>query len=92
MLARRTYEDDTVTLPNEKDINALVGHRFPGGNYTIAHWENFLLTECTGAEPMPDHLAADLAADRAPGPRRQHSATAQNLRDLPLVDSHRLST
>jgi hypothetical protein len=41
-------------LPAESDINALLGHRFPGGEYTIEHWENFLLTECTGAELMPD--------------------------------------
>ena len=25
-----------------------------GGRYTIAHWENTLLTDCTGAEPLPD--------------------------------------
>ena len=37
-------------------IEQLVGHRFPGGTYTIEHWENYLLTEATGREPMPDDL------------------------------------
>ena len=40
-------------LPPVEEIQALVGHEFPGGTYTIAHWENFLLTECTGADPLP---------------------------------------
>ncbi len=39
--------------PNEAEIKALVGHEFPGGEYTVAHWENFLLTECTGGELLP---------------------------------------
>ncbi|HJP41452.1 MAG TPA: hypothetical protein QGF35_07075 [Dehalococcoidia bacterium] len=39
--------------PNEAEIKALVGHEFPGGDYTVAHWENFLLTECTGGELLP---------------------------------------
>jgi hypothetical protein len=38
-----------VDAPPAEQIRALVGHRFRGGHYTIAHWENFLLTECTGA-------------------------------------------
>jgi hypothetical protein len=42
---------------NEQEIHDLVGHRFPGGTYTIEHWENFLLTDCTGREPMSDGLA-----------------------------------
>lgn len=41
-------------IPAEPDITALAGHHFPGGFYTVAHWENFLLTECTGAELPPD--------------------------------------
>ena len=47
-------------------IRALVGHRFPGGRYTIAHWENFLLTECTGAEPLPADLAHPVALFHMP--------------------------
>jgi len=41
-------------VPDEAEITRLAGHRFPGGFYTVAHWENFLLTECTGAELLPD--------------------------------------
>lgn len=40
-------------IPAEADIARLAGHRFPGGFYTVAHWENALLTECTGAELLP---------------------------------------
>jgi hypothetical protein len=40
-------------LPPEADITALAGHRFPGGHYRVEHWENALLTGCTGAELMP---------------------------------------
>jgi hypothetical protein len=42
---------------SEAELQALVGHRFAGGRYRIAHWENFLLTEATGRSPMPDGLA-----------------------------------
>ena len=44
-------------VPAAAEIEALAGHRFPGGRYRIAHWENFLLTGCTGADLMPDGLA-----------------------------------
>ena len=53
-------------FPPEAEIEALVGHEFPGGKYTIAHWENFLLTECTGAPPMPDDLAHPVALFHMP--------------------------
>jgi hypothetical protein len=43
-------------IPPESEIRAIVGHEFPGGDYTVAHWENFLLTECTGAELLPDGM------------------------------------
>ena len=56
----------TNPLPSEASINKLVGHKFPGGSYTIAHWENFLLTECTGAEPLPDNLAHPVALFHVP--------------------------
>lgn len=55
-----------MSLPPEAEIEALVGHKFPGGHYTIAHWENFLLTECTGAEPLPDDLAHPVALFHMP--------------------------
>ncbi len=47
---------DATVVPDAAAIEALVGHKFPGGNYTVAHWENFLLTECTGAELLPDGM------------------------------------
>ena len=40
----------------EAELLALVGHRFAGGRYRIEHWENWLLTDCTGRAPMPDDL------------------------------------
>jgi hypothetical protein len=44
-------------IPSEEAMRALVGHRFPGGTYRIEHWENFLLSDATGIEPLPDRLA-----------------------------------
>ena len=52
--------------PNIEKIQALRGHVFPGGYYTIAHWENFLLTECTGSEPLPGDLAHPVALFHVP--------------------------
>lgn len=40
-------------VPSEEEVRKAVGHRFPGGVYMIQHWENFLLTECTGADLLP---------------------------------------
>jgi hypothetical protein len=53
-------------LPPVETIRALVGHEFPGGKYTIAHWENFLLTECTGSAPLPGHIAHPVALFHVP--------------------------
>ena len=39
--------------PSEAEVRKAVGHRFPSGVYTVGHWENFLLTECTGADLLP---------------------------------------
>jgi len=44
-------------IPAKESMQRLVGHRFPGGQYQIAHWENFLLSEATGIEPLSDSLA-----------------------------------
>jgi hypothetical protein len=41
----------------DAELAALVGTRFPGGEYTIAHWENALLTDCTERPPMSGDLA-----------------------------------
>ena len=45
-----------MELPTEDELAEIVGHEFPGGIYTVAHWENFLLTECTCAELLPDGM------------------------------------
>jgi hypothetical protein len=44
-------------VPAAAEIEALCGYRFPGGTYRIAHWENFLLTGCTGTDLLPDGIA-----------------------------------
>lgn len=44
-------------VPDESDITALAGHQFPGGTYRIAHWENVLLTGCTGADLLAGGMA-----------------------------------
>jgi hypothetical protein len=53
-------------MMNEHDVRSLVGHRFPGGTYRIAHWENWLLTDCTGRAPLPDDLAHPVVLFHAP--------------------------
>jgi len=53
----------TVT---EQQMLDLVGHRFPGGRYRIEHWENWLLTDCTGAEQLPDGLVHPIALFHVP--------------------------
>lgn len=40
-----------------EEMQALVGHRFPGGAFTIERWENVLLSDVMGVEPLPDGLA-----------------------------------
>ena len=51
---------------SEEDIQSIVGFRFPGGKYLIAHWENFLLTECTGAGQLPDGMVHPVALFHVP--------------------------
>jgi acyl dehydratase len=58
-----TVPDDA---PSDDELAALVGHRFPGGTYRVAHWENWLLTDCTGREPMPDGLVHPVVLFHAP--------------------------
>jgi hypothetical protein len=53
-------------IPAEASITALAGHAFPGGDYTVTHWENFLLTECTGAELLPDGMVHPVALFHIP--------------------------
>ena len=53
-------------MVTEDDIKSIVGYRFPGGRYLIEHWENFLLTECTGAEILPDNMVHPVALFHVP--------------------------
>lgn len=53
----QTPEVVTSAGPDEADLAALVGHRFPGGTYRIERWENTLFTEATGVDPLLDGLA-----------------------------------
>ncbi len=50
----------------ESELLQLVGHRFPGGTRTIEHWENWLLTDCTGREQLPDELVHPVALFHVP--------------------------
>ena len=50
----------------ETELYALVGHRFSGGHYRIERWENWLLTDCTGRDPLPDALVHPVALFHAP--------------------------
>lgn len=51
---------------NAVEVAGLVGHRFPGGTYRVEHWENWLLTDCTGAEPPTDGLVHPIALFHVP--------------------------
>ncbi len=53
-------------MVSEETIKALVGHEFPGGEYTIKHWENFLFTECTGSKPMQNNVVHPVALFHVP--------------------------
>jgi hypothetical protein len=44
-----------VAVPIE-EMRKLVGVTFPGGTYTIAHWENVLMTDVMACEPLPDGI------------------------------------
>jgi hypothetical protein len=50
----------TLSLTDEQ-LAALVGRRFPGGRHCIAHWENWLLTDCTGYDQLPSPLVHPVA-------------------------------
>ncbi|MTA10957.1 MAG: hypothetical protein F2527_08625, partial [Actinobacteria bacterium] len=43
-----------------------LGYRFPGGRYTIADWENWLLTDCTTAQALPENLAHPVSLFHVP--------------------------
>ena len=51
---------------DEGALARLVGHPFPGGRYLVAHWENWLLTDCAGRAPMADDLVHPIVLFHAP--------------------------
>ncbi len=50
----------------DAELAALVGTRFAGGEYTIAQWENALLTDCTERSPMSGDLAHPIVLFHVP--------------------------
>jgi hypothetical protein len=44
-------------IVTEQDLAALRDQRFPGGTAVIERWENALLCDTMGVEPLPDGLA-----------------------------------
>ena len=57
---------NATSMPPVEEIRSLVGHEFPGGTYAVQHWENFLLTECTGGELLPDGMVHPVALFHMP--------------------------
>ena len=53
-------------MVREETIKALVGYEFPGGEYLIKHWENFLLTECTGSQLIQNNVVHPVALFHVP--------------------------
>jgi hypothetical protein len=49
-----------------ESLTNLIGHQFPGGEYLIEHWENFLLTDCTGADLMANGVVHPIALFHVP--------------------------
>jgi hypothetical protein len=72
-------------MVNEETIKALVGHEFPGGEYLIEHWENFLLTQCTGSGLMKDNVVHPAALFHVP--IRACDAKISELYELGHADS-----
>ncbi len=50
----------------EAEMLALIGHRFPGGTRSVEHWENWLLTDCTGGDQLPGGLVHPIALFHVP--------------------------
>lgn len=51
---------------SEASIARIAGYQFPGGIYKIEHWENFLLTACTGSQLMSDGIVHPVALFHVP--------------------------
>ncbi len=59
-------ETDVEDAVPEADMLALIGHEFPGGSRRIEHWENWLLTDCTGFDQLPDGTVHPIALFHVP--------------------------
>ncbi len=53
-------------MVSEETIKALVGYEFRGGEYLVEHWENFLLTESMGGQPLKDSVVHPTAFYHVP--------------------------
>lgn len=49
-------------MSDRSPLSTLEGHRFPGGSHTVDHWENFLLTDCTGSGQLENGRVHPVAA------------------------------
>lgn len=50
----------------EEEILGLRGYKFPGGIRTVEYWENWLLTDCTTLEQLPNDLVHPIALFHVP--------------------------
>ena len=48
------------------EILSLKGFKFPGGRKRIEHWENWLLTDCTDANQLPERIVHPVALFHIP--------------------------
>jgi hypothetical protein len=55
-----------MAMPSDAQLDALVGHRFPGGERTIEAWESYLLTDCTGRDQLAGDLVHPIALFHVP--------------------------
>jgi acyl dehydratase len=57
---------NTASMATDDVLEVLRAHRFPGGTYRVAHWENFLLTDCSGRAPLVGDLVHPIVLFHAP--------------------------
>lgn len=48
------------------EILELKGLKFPGGSMKVEHWENWLLTDCTGSAQLPSNIVHPIALFHIP--------------------------
>jgi hypothetical protein len=54
------------SIVSKSSVESIEGYQFPGGIYTIEHWENFLMTECTGSQLMQNGVVHPVALFHVP--------------------------